>query len=101
VYGGATKAALLSLARTISGELIGRGIRVNAISPGPIATPLYDKLGLSAADLKTTSEALRKQFPAKRFGKPGEIAGAVVFLASDECAFTVGGELIVDGGLSL
>jgi NAD(P)-dependent dehydrogenase (short-subunit alcohol dehydrogenase family) len=101
VYGGATKAALLSLARTISGELIGRGIRVNAISPGPIATPLYDKLGLSAADLKTTSEALPKKFPAKRFGKPGEIAGAVVFLASDECAFTVGSELIVDGGLSL
>lgn len=98
---GATKAALLSLARTLSGELISRGIRVNAVSPGPIATPLYSKLGLSAADLKAASEALQSQVPAKRFGKPDEIANAVVFLASDESAFTVGSELIVDGGLGL
>jgi NAD(P)-dependent dehydrogenase (short-subunit alcohol dehydrogenase family) len=98
---GATKAALLSLTRTLSGELIGRGIRVNAVSPGPIATPLYSKLGLSTADLKTASEALQSQVPAKRFGKPSEIASAVVFLASDESSFTVGSELIVDGGLGL
>ena len=98
---GATKGALLSLARTLSGELIPRGIRANAISPGPIATPLYTKLGLSTADLKATSEALQGQLPIKRFGKPSEIASAVVFLASDESAFTVGSELIVDGGLGL
>jgi len=98
---GATKAALLSLARTLSGELIGRGIRVNAISPGPIATPLYNKLGLSADDLKATAKALENQVPAKRFGKASEIAAAVVFLASDESAFTVGSELIIDGGLGL
>jgi NAD(P)-dependent dehydrogenase (short-subunit alcohol dehydrogenase family) len=98
---GASKAALLSLARTLSGELIARGIRVNAISPGPIATPLYGKLGLSASDLQTTAEAIRSQVPAGRFGTPGEIASAVVFLASDESAFTVGSDLIVDGGLGL
>jgi NAD(P)-dependent dehydrogenase (short-subunit alcohol dehydrogenase family) len=98
---GASKAALLSLTRTLSGELIHQGIRVNAISAGPIETPLYSKLGLSAADLKVTAEALRNQVPAKRFGKPSEIASTVVFLASDESAFTVGSELIVDGGLSL
>jgi NAD(P)-dependent dehydrogenase (short-subunit alcohol dehydrogenase family) len=98
---GATKAALLSLARTLSGELISRGIRVNAVSPGPVSTPLYSKLGLSAADLEATAEAIRSQVPAKRFGTPGEIASAVVFLASDESAFTVGSELIVDGGLGL
>jgi len=98
---GASKAALLSLARTLSGELIGRGIRVNAVSPGPIATPLYSKLGFSAADLKAISESLESQVPARRFGRPGEIASAVVFLASDESAFTVGSELIVDGGLGL
>lgn len=97
----ASKAALLSLARNLSVELIARGIRVNAVSPGPIATPLYGKLGLSAADLKATSEALQNQVPARRFGKPSEIASAVVFLASDESAFTVGSELIIDGGLSL
>jgi NAD(P)-dependent dehydrogenase (short-subunit alcohol dehydrogenase family) len=98
---GASKAALLSLARTLSGELISRGIRVNAVSPGPITTPLYGKLGLSAAELKTVSEALQNQVPAKRFGSPDEIASAVVFLASDESAFTVGSELIIDGGLGL
>lgn len=98
---GASKAALLSLTRTLSGELIGRGIRVNAISPGPITTPLYNKLGLSAADLDAVSKSLQNQVPAKRFGAPREIANAVLFLASDEAAFTVGGELIIDGGLGL
>ena len=98
---GASKAALLSLARTLSGELISRGIRVNAISPGPIATPLYDKLGLSAAELKTVSDSLQNQVPAHRFGTPREIASAVVYLASDESAYMVGGELIIDGGLGL
>lgn len=98
---GTSKAALLSLARTLSAELIPRGIRVNAVSPGPIATSLYSKLGLSPAALKATSEALQDQVPAKRFGKPGEVASAVVFLASDESAFTVGGEPIIDGGLGL
>ena len=96
---GATKAALLSLARTLSGELISRGIRVNAVSPGPIATALYGKLGLSEADLKAMSASLEKQVPAGRFGKAGEIAHAVVFLASDESAYTVGSELLIDGGL--
>jgi len=98
---GASKAALLSLTKTLSGELIGRGIRVNAVSPGPIATPLYSKLGLSDADRKNVAESIRNQLPVKRFGQPSEIANAVLFLASDESAFTVGSELIVDGGLSL
>ena len=97
----ASKAGLLSMARNLSAELAGRGIRVNAVSPGPITTPLYNKLGLSAADLDAASEALRKQIPGRRFGEPAEIASAVVFLASDESAFTVGSELIIDGGLSL
>jgi NAD(P)-dependent dehydrogenase (short-subunit alcohol dehydrogenase family) len=97
----ASKAGLLSMARNLSAELISRGIRVNAVSPGPISTPLYDKLGLSAADLQATAQALQKQIPVRRFGKPAEIASAVVFLASDESAFTVGSEIIIDGGLSL
>ena len=96
---GATKAAILSLVRTLSGELIARGIRVNAVSPGPISTPLYGKLGLSDADLKTVSASIQSQVPAGRFGKPREIASAVVFLASDESAFTVGAELQIDGGM--
>jgi NAD(P)-dependent dehydrogenase (short-subunit alcohol dehydrogenase family) len=96
---GASKAALLSLARTFSGELISRGIRVNAVSPGPISTPLYSKLGLSEGDLKTLSASIQSQVPAGRFGSPGEIANAIVFLASDESAFMVGGELMIDGGM--
>ena len=95
----ATKAALQSLTRTLSGELIARGIRVNAVSPGPIATPLYGKLGLQEADLKAVSASIQSMVPAGRFGRPGEIAQAIVFLASDESAFTVGGELMIDGGM--
>jgi NAD(P)-dependent dehydrogenase (short-subunit alcohol dehydrogenase family) len=97
---GATKAALLLLARTLSGELIPRGIRVNAVSPGPISTPLYGKLGLSEADLKAAAASIQGQVPIGRFGKPSEIAQAIVFLASDESAFTVGSELVIDGGMS-
>lgn len=97
----ATKAGLLSLARTLSGELIGRGIRVNAVSPGPVATPLYGKLGMSATDLDKTAQAILSQVPAGRFGQPSEIAKAVVFLASDESPFAVGSELIIDGGMGL
>lgn len=96
----ATKAGLLSLARTLSGELVGRGIRVNAVSPGPVATPLYDKFGLGAAEKQAMAASILTQVPVGRFGNPAEIAKAVVFLASDEAAFTVGAELIVDGGMT-
>jgi NAD(P)-dependent dehydrogenase (short-subunit alcohol dehydrogenase family) len=96
----ASKAALASLVRTLSGELIGRGIRVNAISPGPISTPLYNKLGFSAEELKQVATSIQGLVPAKRFGTPSEIASAVVFFASDESAFTIGSELLIDGGMS-
>jgi len=95
----ATKAGVASLARTLSGELIGRGIRANAISPGPISTPLYEKLGLGD-NLRAMTSAIMDQTPAKRFGNPSEIAKAVVFLASDESAFTIGSDLVIDGGMS-
>jgi len=77
------------------------GIRVNAVSPGPISTPLYSKLGLSEADVKTVAASIQGQVPAGRFGNASEIAHAVVFLASDESAFTVGSELLIDGGMIL
>jgi NAD(P)-dependent dehydrogenase (short-subunit alcohol dehydrogenase family) len=91
----ATKAALISLARTLSGELIGRGIRVNTISPGPIDTPLYDKIGMT----QEGASRLLGQVPERRFGDAREIARAVVFFASDECAFSVGSELLITGGM--
>jgi len=93
---GATKGALLSLARSLSGELISRGIRVNAVSGGPIATPAYQKLGMGKHELK----ALATQIPARRLGKPSEVAEAAVYFASDESAFTVGSELVLDGAMS-
>lgn len=96
----ASKAALSSLVRTLSGELIARGVRVNAVSPGPISTPLYGKLGFSDAQLKAVATSIQGQVPLGRFGTPSEIAHAVVFLASDESAFTVGSELLIDGGMS-
>jgi NAD(P)-dependent dehydrogenase (short-subunit alcohol dehydrogenase family) len=98
---GASKAAIISMARTLSGELIGRGIRLNVVSPGPIETPLYGKLGFSEADLRNVAASIKNQVPAGRFGKASEIASAVVFLASDESAFTVGSELMITGGMDL
>ncbi|MEK1875859.1 MAG: SDR family oxidoreductase, partial [Rhizobium altiplani] len=91
-----TKGALLTLAKTLSGELISRGIRVNAVSPGPIATPLYGKLGMSEADTK----ARAAQIPVGRFGDAGEVAKTIIFLASDEAPYIVGSELVIDGGMS-
>jgi len=96
---GATKAAILSLTRTLSGELVRRGIRVNAVSPGPISTPLYSKLGLSEADLQKVAASVQSMVPLGRFGDPKDVANAVLFLASDESAFAVGSELMLDGGM--
>jgi NAD(P)-dependent dehydrogenase (short-subunit alcohol dehydrogenase family) len=91
----ATKAAMISLTKTLSGELISRGILVNAVSAGPIMTPLH------AGRSEEERAAFIKQIPVGRFGQPTEIANAVVFLASDEAAFTVGAEVLIDGGMSL
>jgi NAD(P)-dependent dehydrogenase (short-subunit alcohol dehydrogenase family) len=96
----ASKAALISMARTLSGELIGRGIRFNAISPGPVSTPIFGKMGMPADQLQGLAQHIQSQIPLGRFGDPVEIAKAVVFFASDESAFTVGSELVIDGGMS-
>ena len=94
----ASKAALRNFTRTLASELIGRNIRVNAVSPGVIATPLFGKLGLSEANAEQLGKALLAQIPAKRFGKPEEVANAVAFLASDDASYITGVELAVDGG---
>lgn len=97
---GASKAAMISLSKTLSGELVGRGIRVNAISPGPISTPIYGKMGVPTENVQQMAEAISLQIPLKRFGEPIEIAKAAVFLASDESSFMLGSEMIIDGGMS-
>jgi NAD(P)-dependent dehydrogenase (short-subunit alcohol dehydrogenase family) len=96
----ATKAAVRSLARTFSAELIGRGIRVNSLSPGPIETPIFDKLGLPQADLDGFKGQITEQSPISRFGQPNEMAKAALFLASDDSSYVVGADLVADGGLS-
>jgi uncharacterized protein len=94
----ASKAALRSIVRVLAAELIDRGIRVNAVSPGPINTPLYTKLGIPQQQVEQVAAKLQQTIPMKRFGTPDEIAKAVLFLASDEASFVLGAELVVDGG---
>jgi NAD(P)-dependent dehydrogenase (short-subunit alcohol dehydrogenase family) len=96
----ASKAALLSLARTLSNELVGRNIRVNAVSPGPVATPIFDRLGIPAEALEQTRQAIASQVPMKRFGRPEEIAKTALFLASSDSSFLLGTEIVADGGMS-
>ena len=95
----ASKAALISFAKTLSTELLGRGVRVNVVSPGPVSTPLYGKLGLEAEQLSEMAAGIQAQVPLKRFGTPDEVASAVLYLSSPEAGFIVGTELIVDGGM--
>lgn len=94
----AAKAAVRSFARTLSAELIGRGIRVNAVSPGPIETPIFGRLGLPADATKAVEDQLVSQVPLKRLGQPEEVAAAVLFLASPTSSYIVGSEIAVDGG---
>ncbi|MGF2652564.1 SDR family oxidoreductase [Serratia marcescens] len=95
----ASKAGLLSLARTLSGELHARGIRFNGLSPGPTETPALGKLGLAEADEQALRDDIRALVPIGRMGSALELAKAAVFLAADESAFMVGSELQMDGGV--
>ncbi len=95
----ASKAALRSLVRTAASELADMGVRVNAVSPGPIDTPLYGKLGMPADVVKGFAESLVGRIPLKRFGTPEEVAKAVLFLAQD-ATFMTGEEMVVDGGMT-
>ena len=94
----ASKAAVRSLTRSFARELAPRGIRVNAVSPGPIATPLLGKLGIPREQLERLVAGIVQQVPMGRPGTAEEVAHAVAFLASDEASYTIGAELPVDGG---
>jgi NAD(P)-dependent dehydrogenase (short-subunit alcohol dehydrogenase family) len=95
----ASKAGLRALARNFGAELVGRGIRVNCFSPGPIDTPLIHRGGMSAEAVAAMQDHIREQVPMKRFGSAAEAANAVLFLASSESSFVTGIDLLVDGGL--
>lgn len=96
----ASKAAVRALARGVASELAARGIRVNVVSPGPISTPIYGKLGLPQEAVEALAANIVSQVPLKRFGKPEEVAQSALFLASDASSYVTGVELSVDGGLA-
>lgn len=96
----ATKAAVRSLARTLSAELHAQGVRVNVVSPGPIETPIFGKLGLPDATLQAWAGEIAAKVPMGRFGQPSEVAKAVLFLASDDSSYMLGENVVVDGGMA-
>lgn len=96
----ATKGAVRNFARTISTDLAPRGIRVNVVSPGPIETPIYGKMGMTEEQLQGMAEGFAQMVPMKRFGASDEVAKAALFLASDDSSFVLGEEILVDGGIA-
>ncbi|MCE9595330.1 MAG: SDR family oxidoreductase [Planctomycetes bacterium] len=96
----ATKAAVASLARSLSRELATRGIRLNVVNPGPIETPIFGRLGLSDVEIDGMAKQIQSGVPMDRFGKSEEVAGAVLFLASDEASYVHGSSIHVDGGMA-
>lgn len=97
----ASKAALQQLVRTAAAELSPRGIRVNGVSPGPIETPIFQKMGAPAAEMKQMAAGMKSQVPLGRFGTSEEVANVVLFLASDESSYVQGQEYVVDGGMTI
>jgi NAD(P)-dependent dehydrogenase (short-subunit alcohol dehydrogenase family) len=95
----ATKAAMRSFARTIAAELVGRGIRVNTVAPGPILTPIFDRNGAPKEEVDAMTNSFKEMVPMKRLGQPEEVAGVVAFLASQDASYVTGVEINVDGGM--
>ncbi len=97
----ATKAAVVSLGRSLAVELAPRGVRLNTVSPGPIVTPIFGKLGMPAEAVKSFEEQTTAKSLAKRFGTAEEVARLVRFLLSDDSGYVVGVNYLIDGGVRL
>ena len=95
----ASKAALAALARGAAIELAPRGVRVNAVRPGPITTPILAKTGMPAGAIEDFVQHASERIPLGRFGTGDEVARAALFLATEDAAFVTGHELSVDGGM--
>ncbi len=94
----ATKAATRSMVRVLASELAARGIRVNAISPGPIETPIFGKMGMPSEQMQAMAAGMTARIPLGRVGQPGEIASIALFLACSDSSFMTGAEITADGG---
>lgn len=98
---GATKAAVLSIGRVAAIEWAPRRIRVNTISPGPIDTPIYTKLGMPADAVAEFAKAMQASVPLQRFGSSDEVADLVLFLGSKTSSYITGQDFIIDGGRAI
>lgn len=96
----ATKGAVRSFARSLSSELAPRKIRVNALSPGPIETPIYNKMGMNEEQMQGMAESMTAMVPMNRFGASEEVAKVALFLDSEDSSFVIGEEILVDGGIA-
>lgn len=99
VYASA-KGAARTLVRSLARELAPRGIRVNAVSPGPIGTGFFARTGMSEEEIAGMGEMILSQVPLGRFGTPEEVAAVATFLLSADAAYVTGSEYVVDGGMS-
>jgi NAD(P)-dependent dehydrogenase (short-subunit alcohol dehydrogenase family) len=97
----ASKGALVSMVKALAVELAPRGIRVNSISPGPIDTPIFGKLGIPKEALGEFAAGLEKKVPLGRFGKAEEVARVALFVASSGASFVTGADIPVDGGVGI
>src|SRR5690606_4692715 len=97
----ASKGAVLALGKTLAIELANKNIRVNVVSPGPIETPIYGKMGMDETALQEFTASVQAKVPLQRFGEAYEVAQTALFLASADSSFITGTEIIIDGGVNV